>query len=79
MITGGTQRHQHVELRVIAGNTALRDVIGHQAEIIGDASAAIVMEADDIDPVGRSSCNGSGATFCCCYWDGPWWGCACSD
>ena len=44
-----------------------------------DAPAGPDALADDVDPVGRSSCNGSGATFCCCYWDGPWWGCACTD
>ena len=24
------------------------------------------------------ACDEETAVFCCCYWDGPWWGCACA-
>jgi hypothetical protein len=29
------------------------------------------LKSEDPTPIGNSSCNGAGATFCCCFWDAP--------
>ena len=38
-----------------------------------DPAGPDALKSEDPTPIGKSSCNGAGATFCCCFWDGPWW------
>ena len=44
-------RHQHVELWIVARNTALGDVIGHQTEPRRDAVHVIIVQAHHIHDI----------------------------
>jgi hypothetical protein len=62
------------------------DVDPADVELVEDASQLEGLDQEAIDaltsgerpPVAQKfSCSGNDSATCCCFWDGPYWGCGC--